>query len=228
MNYLVTHFLERGKEDGYKFLDQRKIFCQRICRVLVLYCYLGVCGQWCNYNTWLVQCCYLFDATNNSDTLLQSHCGSTLRENTNIRNLKYHVINLFWWGFRMGFYQEALLKKGCVWHYTQYDKRPTFAQVCISFIHFPQTWTRLPIHNFKVTGYGGVTTAAPNTNPLYVDGSQDYLTTQGFIYCQWLIPGGVDEQWEREAKAARVGLWAVVNPEKPWEYRKDKRDARRN
>lgn len=60
------------------------------------------------------------------------------------------------------FIQEALLKKGCVWHYTQYDKRPTFAQ------------------------------------------------------------------WEREAKAARVGLWAVVNPEKPWEYRKDKRDARRN
>jgi len=31
-----------------------------------------------------------------------------------------------------------------------------------------------------------------------------------------------------EAKAARVGLWAVVNPEKPWEYRKGKRDSRRN
>jgi endonuclease YncB( thermonuclease family) len=58
------------------------------------------------------------------------------------------------------FIQEALLKKGCVWHYTQYDKRPTFAK------------------------------------------------------------------WEAEAKAARVGLWAVANPERPWEYRKDRKNSR--
>ncbi|XVF40805.1 hypothetical protein PTKIN_Ptkin01aG0145700 [Pterospermum kingtungense] len=32
--------------------------------------------------------------------------------------------------------------------------------------------------------------------------------------------------WEKEARAKRVGLWASSNPEKPWEWRKDKRDGR--
>ncbi|KAI4306513.1 hypothetical protein L6164_029784 [Bauhinia variegata] len=32
--------------------------------------------------------------------------------------------------------------------------------------------------------------------------------------------------WEKEAKAKRVGLWASSNPEKPWEWRKDKREGR--
>jgi len=29
--------------------------------------------------------------------------------------------------------------------------------------------------------------------------------------------------WEKEARAARVGLWASSNPQKPWEWRKNKR-----
>lgn len=31
--------------------------------------------------------------------------------------------------------------------------------------------------------------------------------------------------WEKEARAARVGLWAASNPEKPWEWRKDRRNG---
>ncbi|KAL2317075.1 hypothetical protein Fmac_030951 [Flemingia macrophylla] len=33
------------------------------------------------------------------------------------------------------------------------------------------------------------------------------------------------EAWERQARAKRVGLWASKNPEKPWEWRKDRREA---
>ncbi|CAK9873692.1 unnamed protein product [Sphagnum jensenii] len=55
------------------------------------------------------------------------------------------------------FIQEVLLKRGCVWHFVQYDKRPEFAK------------------------------------------------------------------WEKEAQAARVGLWVDLNPEKPWDYRKKQR-----
>ncbi|KAG8644846.1 staphylococcal-like nuclease CAN2 isoform X3 [Manihot esculenta] len=32
--------------------------------------------------------------------------------------------------------------------------------------------------------------------------------------------------WEKAARAKRVGLWAQSNPEKPWEWRKDKREGR--
>ncbi|GMI72629.1 Ca2+-dependent nuclease, calcium dependent nuclease 2 [Hibiscus trionum] len=32
--------------------------------------------------------------------------------------------------------------------------------------------------------------------------------------------------WEKEARAKRVGLWASTNPEKPWEWRKNKRQGR--
>ncbi|KAK7276444.1 hypothetical protein RIF29_17583 [Crotalaria pallida] len=34
------------------------------------------------------------------------------------------------------------------------------------------------------------------------------------------------EKWEKEARAKRVGLWVSKNPEKPWEWRKDKREAK--
>jgi endonuclease YncB( thermonuclease family) len=30
-------------------------------------------------------------------------------------------------------------------------------------------------------------------------------------------------KWEKEAQAARVGLWVDLNPEKPWDYRKKQR-----
>ncbi|XP_042513674.1 uncharacterized 38.1 kDa protein-like [Macadamia integrifolia] len=32
--------------------------------------------------------------------------------------------------------------------------------------------------------------------------------------------------WEKQARAAKVGLWAQSNPEKPWDWRKDKREGR--
>ncbi|AES99694.1 putative nuclease (SNase-like) [Medicago truncatula] len=32
------------------------------------------------------------------------------------------------------------------------------------------------------------------------------------------------ETWEKEARAKRVGLWASKNPEKPWDWRKDRRN----
>ncbi|KMT18853.1 hypothetical protein BVRB_2g029580 isoform A [Beta vulgaris subsp. vulgaris] len=32
--------------------------------------------------------------------------------------------------------------------------------------------------------------------------------------------------WEKEARAKRVGLWASKNPEEPWEWRKDQREGR--
>nr|XP_043632032.1 staphylococcal-like nuclease CAN1 [Erigeron canadensis] len=58
------------------------------------------------------------------------------------------------------FIQEHMLKKGLVWHYGAYDKRPEL------------------------------------------------------------------EKWEKEARAKRVGLWASAHPEKPWEWRKNRRDNR--
>ncbi|KAM6583102.1 hypothetical protein CsatB_010104 [Cannabis sativa] len=33
-------------------------------------------------------------------------------------------------------------------------------------------------------------------------------------------------KWENEARAKRVGLWASSNPEKPWDWRKDRREGR--
>nr|Q39635.1 RecName: Full=Uncharacterized 38.1 kDa protein [Capnoides sempervirens]CAA45139.1 protein of unknown function [Capnoides sempervirens]prf//1906382A pCSC71 protein [Capnoides sempervirens] len=33
-------------------------------------------------------------------------------------------------------------------------------------------------------------------------------------------------KWEEKARAARVGLWASSNPEKPWEWRKNKRNGK--
>ncbi|KAG2730574.1 hypothetical protein I3843_01G294300 [Carya illinoinensis] len=32
--------------------------------------------------------------------------------------------------------------------------------------------------------------------------------------------------WEKQARAKRVGLWASSNPEKPWDWRKDRREGR--
>ncbi|KAK9049785.1 hypothetical protein SSX86_031245 [Deinandra increscens subsp. villosa] len=58
------------------------------------------------------------------------------------------------------FIQERMLKKGLVWHYGAYDKRPEL------------------------------------------------------------------EKWEKDARQKRIGLWASSNPEKPWEWRKNRREQR--
>ncbi|KAG8380920.1 hypothetical protein BUALT_Bualt06G0066800 [Buddleja alternifolia] len=34
------------------------------------------------------------------------------------------------------------------------------------------------------------------------------------------------DKWEQEARAKRVGLWSLSNPEMPWEWRKDRREGR--
>ncbi|GFQ06999.1 staphylococcal-like nuclease can2 [Phtheirospermum japonicum] len=34
------------------------------------------------------------------------------------------------------------------------------------------------------------------------------------------------DKWETEARAKRVGLWSSRNPEKPWDWRKDRREGR--
>ncbi|XP_022764956.1 staphylococcal-like nuclease CAN2 isoform X2 [Durio zibethinus] len=54
-----------------------------------------------------------------------------------------------------------------------------------------------------------------------VYGEDRYGRCVGDIYCN-----GKFVQWEKEARAKRVGLWASSNPEKPWEWRKDKREGR--
>lgn len=33
-------------------------------------------------------------------------------------------------------------------------------------------------------------------------------------------------QWQKEAQAKRMGLWALRNPEEPWEWRKKQREGR--
>jgi endonuclease YncB( thermonuclease family) len=32
-------------------------------------------------------------------------------------------------------------------------------------------------------------------------------------------------QWEKQAQTSRKGLWASSKPQKPWEWRKDKRNG---
>jgi hypothetical protein len=110
------------------------------------------------------------------------------------------------------FYQEALLKKGSVWHYTAYDKRPTFAKVhryitraWIGCLRWFTAFLLFCASLWKLNAW------------IYKRVVSRPLTFIGFM-----------DQWEADAKGARVGLWAVVDPEKPWEYRKGKRDARKN
>ncbi|KAH0462214.1 hypothetical protein IEQ34_009789 [Dendrobium chrysotoxum] len=81
--------------------------------------------------------------------------------------LKIHVYDEDKYGRSVGdvycndiFIQEQLLKRGCVWHYVTYDRRPEFAK------------------------------------------------------------------WQKEARDARRGLWALPDPEKPWEWRKNNPNPR--
>ncbi|KAF8648791.1 hypothetical protein HU200_064489 [Digitaria exilis] len=78
---------------------------------------------------------------------------------------------------------------------------------------------------------------------IYVYGQDQFGRHVGDIYCgdvfvqeQMLKSGQVwhfkayDKrpefaQWEREARAARRGLFALENPEKPWDWRRDQRNA---
>nr|CAB3488849.1 unnamed protein product [Digitaria exilis] len=78
---------------------------------------------------------------------------------------------------------------------------------------------------------------------IYVYGQDQFGRHVGDIYCgdvfvqeQMLKSGQVwhfktyDKrpefaQWESEARAARRGLFAVENPEKPWDWRRDQRNA---
>uniref|UniRef100_A0ACD5Y3W1 Uncharacterized protein n=1 Tax=Avena sativa TaxID=4498 RepID=A0ACD5Y3W1_AVESA len=81
---------------------------------------------------------------------------------------------------------------------------------------------------------------------IYVYGKDQFERYVGDIYCdnvfiqeQMLKNGHVwhfknyDKrpvffQWERKARAARKGLWASNNPEKPWNWRRDERNGIHN
>ncbi|GJN05713.1 hypothetical protein PR202_ga23369 [Eleusine coracana subsp. coracana] len=55
---------------------------------------------------------------------------------------------------------------------------------------------------------------------VFVYDEDRYGRCVGDIYCD-----GVFVQWEKQAQAGRKGLWASSNPQKPWEWRKDKRNG---
>ncbi|KAG0500900.1 hypothetical protein HPP92_000972 [Vanilla planifolia] len=78
---------------------------------------------------------------------------------------------------------------------------------------------------------------------VYVYGEDRYGRSVGDIYCsgsfvqEKMLRRGFawhyhayDQRpelaaWEKEAREARAGLWAQPNPEKPWEWRKDRRNG---
>ncbi|KAG1339005.1 putative 38.1 kDa protein [Cocos nucifera] len=78
---------------------------------------------------------------------------------------------------------------------------------------------------------------------VYVYGDDRYGRCVGDVYCngayiqEQMLKRGLawhyaayDQRpqlatWEKEARAARVGLWASSNPEKPWEWRKERRNG---
>lgn len=39
------------------------------------------------------------------------------------------------------------------------------------------------------------------------------------------MPFFFNQQWEKQAQTGRKGLWAASKPQKPWEWRKDKRNG---
>lgn len=78
---------------------------------------------------------------------------------------------------------------------------------------------------------------------VYVYGNDQYGRSVGDIYCsgtfvqEMMLRRGFawhyhayDKRpelaaWEKEAREARVGLWAQANPEKPWEWRRKRRNG---
>ncbi|XP_078177621.1 putative staphylococcal-like nuclease CAN1 [Carex rostrata] len=77
---------------------------------------------------------------------------------------------------------------------------------------------------------------------IYVFGDDRYGRCVGDVYCgkvfiqEHMLKKGLAwhytaydqrpelEMWEKEARRARVGLWAQKDPEKPWEWRKERRN----
>ncbi|GKV28218.1 hypothetical protein SLEP1_g37300 [Rubroshorea leprosula] len=54
----------------------------------------------------------------------------------------------------------------------------------------------------------------------------ELMLKKGFAWYYTAYDHRLQLDWEKEARAKRVGLWASSNPQKPWEYRKDKREGR--
>ncbi|XP_061351715.1 staphylococcal-like nuclease CAN2 [Gastrolobium bilobum] len=79
---------------------------------------------------------------------------------------------------------------------------------------------------------------------IFVYGEDRYGRSVGDIYCngifvqELMLKKGLAwhytaydkrpefEAWEKEARTRRIGLWASKNPEKPWDWRKDKREGK--
>lgn len=63
---------------------------------------------------------------------------------------------------------------------------------------------------------------------IYCNGKfvQEHMLKKGFAWHYTAYDKRPElEKWEKEARAKRVGLWASSNPEKPWEWRKNKRQG---
>ncbi|WOK96691.1 putative staphylococcal-like nuclease CAN1 [Canna indica] len=55
---------------------------------------------------------------------------------------------------------------------------------------------------------------------------QEHMLKRGFAWHYAMFDKRPEfARWQKEARAARLGLWAAPNPEKPWEWRRDKRNA---
>ncbi|GLT92899.1 hypothetical protein SLE2022_107110 [Rubroshorea leprosula] len=55
---------------------------------------------------------------------------------------------------------------------------------------------------------------------------QEVMLKKGFAWYYSAYDHRLQLDWEKEARAKRVGLWASSNPQKPWDYRNDKREGR--
>ncbi|KAH7510528.1 hypothetical protein FEM48_ZijujUnG0118000 [Ziziphus jujuba var. spinosa] len=64
---------------------------------------------------------------------------------------------------------------------------------------------------------------------IYCNGKfvQERMLKKGFAWHYTAYDNRAElARWENEARTKRVGLWASSNPEKPWEWRKDRREGR--
>ena len=97
--------------------------------------------------------------------------------------------------------KEHMLKKGLAWHYTTYDHRMELSKVTSTLVPLYSTWQNGLLHSTWLTRacFGH-----------FISKNSRFVIDVNF-------------QWENQAKTRRTGLWALSNPEKPWEWRKNKR-----
>lgn len=75
----------------------------------------------------------------------------------------------------------------------------------------------------------GVDRYGRSVGDIYCNGifAQEVMLKKGFAWHYTAYDQRSElAKWEKEARVKRVGLWASSNPEKPWEWRKDRREGR--